>query len=319
MGIGIALGLTAALCWGVADFLARGASRTGGTFLTLLYIQIVASAALLAIGLPTGLVRLSGQSPPIVLAAAAINLAIMGGAALLYRAFAVGAIALVSPIAASFAAITALLALATGERPTAPQLAGIVLTLAGVILASTVPGHPSQSPTAPPELADIMEDAGKRSTGSRRLAPGLVEALSSMLVFGVAYWALRYVVGPVGGVTVAFIGKASDLAALSLLGLVATLLARRGVSTRAATFRLTRVPERRFLLFAVPTALLDTTANAAYNVGVTHALTALVSVISSLFSAVTVLLAWLFLGERLTRWQWLGVLAIFAGIALVSV
>ena len=40
-----------------------------------------------------------------------------------------------------------------------------------------------------------------------KLAPGLFEALGAMLLFGVCYWALRYVVAVLGGVTVVFIGK----------------------------------------------------------------------------------------------------------------
>ena len=59
-------------------------------------------------------------------------------------------------------------------------------------------------------------------------------------------------------------------------------------------------------------------ANVAYNLGITVSLTAVVSVISSLFSAVTVLMAWVFLRERLARWQWAGVGAILVGIVLVS-
>ncbi len=44
----------------------------------------------------------------------------------------------------------------------------------------------------------------------------------------------------------------------------------------------------------------------------------MVSVLASLFGAVTVLLAWLFLREGLHWGQWLGICFIFAGIALVS-
>jgi drug/metabolite transporter (DMT)-like permease len=69
----------------------------------------------------------------------------------------------------------------------------------------------------------------------------------------------------------------------------------------------------------LPVAIFDTSANIAYNLGISTSLTAVVSVISSLFSAVTVLMAWVFLRERLARWQWVGVAAILAGIALVSV
>jgi drug/metabolite transporter (DMT)-like permease len=79
-----------------------------------------------------------------------------------------------------------------------------------------------------------------------------------------------------------------------------------------------RVTARGFLVWVVPVALLDTTANLAYNLGISTALTSVVSVLSSLFSAVTVLLAAIFLGERLARWQWAGVGAILLGIALVG-
>ena len=52
IGSGIAFGLVAALCWGVADFCARGSSRTGGTFLTLFYVEIIATFGLLLLALP---------------------------------------------------------------------------------------------------------------------------------------------------------------------------------------------------------------------------------------------------------------------------
>jgi uncharacterized membrane protein len=42
------------------------------------------------------------------------------------------------------------------------------------------------------------------------------------------------------------------------------------------------------------------------------------SVLSSLFSGVTVMLAWIFLKERLTRGQWLGVASALVAIVLMS-
>jgi uncharacterized membrane protein len=43
------------------------------------------------------------------------------------------------------------------------------------------------------------------------------------------------------------------------------------------------------------------------------------SVLSSLFSGVTVMLAWIFLKERLTRNQWIGILSALAAIVLMTV
>src|SRR5579884_215516 len=275
MPTGVLFGLAAALCWGVADFFARGASQRGGTFRTLVVVQVVAVAGFLALGLPTGLLRLGGMAVGDVLLAAALGLAIMAGAGLLYRAFAIGTLALTSPIAASYAAITALLALTlSGEEPRPAQLAGVAVTLGGVALASTVPGHPSAAP--------------KRwvRVGPLRVAPGVTEALAAMLVFGAAYWGLRYPVARLGGVEVAFIAKVGDLVALLAIVGVLVLVGRARPGGRVPAVRLW--PEgprpKAFLLYAVPTSLLDTAANVAYNLGIASSLTSIVSVISSLFS-----------------------------------
>jgi drug/metabolite transporter (DMT)-like permease len=327
MGSGILFGLTAAVCWGVADFCARGSSRLGGTFLTLIYIQLVAVAALLLIALPLGLIHLGGILLGPALATAGINLAIMGGAGFLYRAFAIGKIAIASPIAASFAAVTAILALATGERPAPIQLAGIVLTLGGVVLASSVPG--ANEPPAAIERPLVIEAAKSiqaTTTPGSRLEPGLLDALAAMLIFGVGYWAQHYVVESLGGMEVAFIAKVADLIVLGSIAVVGGLVFRLRARPTGTKVRSTArpwyapsPPMRGFWLFVVPTALLDTSANIAYNLGITGGLVSVVVVLSSLFSAVTVLLAWIFLRERLRGWQWLGVAAIFLGIALVSV
>lgn len=326
MSFGIVFGLTAALCWGVADFFARGATRSGGIFHTLLSMQCIATVALLAVATPLGLLHLANLHPRLTLIAALLNLVILAGTALLYRAFAIGTLAIVSPIAASYAAVTALLAIVLShEHPRPTQLIGIVSTLGGVILVSAVSGSAAgqhADPSSPPE----GDPTARVRKMPRSRAPGLPEALISTLIFGVAYWALRFVVADLGGVTVAFIGKASDLIALLFLAPVAGLLPRRqpqrAVTVAPAPSSPSIQPARHqryvFLMTVIPTALLDTAANIAYNLGIAGSLTSIVAVLSSLFGAVTVLLAWIFLRERLSPWQWLGVITIFLGIVLVS-
>ncbi len=343
---GVALGLTAALCWGVADFCARGASRAGGTFATLVIIQPLGILGLLLVGLPLGQLRLSHLPLDLVLLAAGVNLLIMSGAGFLYRAFAVGKLALVSPIAAGFAAITALLSLLSGDRPSPLALAGIALTLIGVVVASAVPGDENGTLVDAPGLVVIATQVGSKRW---RPPPGLAEALAATLIFGVGYWLLHFLTPQLGGVTVAFIGKTADFVVLGSVALI--LAARHALAAKvvsgpvvppqqrqlAAAGHKVAAPTRdhlrdeevvqhsgnrrlalTFWLFVIPTGLLDTLANAAYNVGVSVALTSVVVVLSSLFSAVTVLLAWIFLRERLAAWQWAGVLAILAGVALVN-
>jgi drug/metabolite transporter (DMT)-like permease len=71
-----------------------------------------------------------------------------------------------------------------------------------------------------------------------------------------------------------------------------------------------------WLLAAV--GFLDTAAFVANNAGLHTGQVSVVSVLASLYGAVTVLLAWIFLREKLERTQWFGIILIFAGIVLVS-
>ncbi len=312
MATGVALGLLAAVCWGVADFCIRGATQAAGTFRTLYFDQFVALLFLGVAIAPWYPLTLKSVAPVWILAAAGLNLVILAGAALLYRAFAIGSLSVISPIAASFGAIVTALALLSGEQPNPAQLTGIVITLVGVTLAGTHTGG-------------RHSHAARASRQRLRLAKGVLEALLATAIFGVTYWALRFVTPVVGGAQVALIGKITDLTALTLILAGAWVWRRAPGRAGLAQQEVVAVSvafaprDWRFWAWIIPAGALDISANIAYNIGVAIALTSIVVTISSLFSAITVLLAWFFLRERLSRWQWLGVALILSGIVLVNV
>jgi drug/metabolite transporter (DMT)-like permease len=64
--------------------------------------------------------------------------------------------------------------------------------------------------------------------------------------------------------------------------------------------------------------LLDVSANALFAIALGTGLLSIVSVLSSLYPAVTVLLARTLLHERVSRGQEAGVLAILAGVVAIS-
>jgi drug/metabolite transporter (DMT)-like permease len=221
-------------------------------------------------------------SPRLLLLAAGLGLINMAGGALLYRALEVGTVSLVSPVSSTFAAIAAALAIAAGERPGALQLFGLLVTVAGVVGAS-IPPRPSGTPPA-----------------SRR---GLGLAGLAAIVWGVGFFSLRYVVKDLGGLFPVFVARAAATAAIAGLSTAqrANLSAPRGAWALVAGV-----------------AICDSAAFVFYNLGIAGDLTSVVSILSSLFSAVTVLLAMLFLRERLGRLQWLSVAVILAGVGMVS-
>jgi drug/metabolite transporter (DMT)-like permease len=64
--------------------------------------------------------------------------------------------------------------------------------------------------------------------------------------------------------------------------------------------------------------LLTTIGDLAYNIGTQGTTPGIVAVISSLFSPVTVMLALIFLRERLARRQWIGVSLIFVATFFIG-
>ena len=80
-----------------------------------------------------------------------------------------------------------------------------------------------------------------------------------------------------------------------------------------------RLPHGGVWWMLAAVGFMDTAAFVANNAGLHIGPVSVVSVLASLYGAVTVLLAWLFLRERLERSQWLGIVLIFVGIVCVSI
>jgi drug/metabolite transporter (DMT)-like permease len=283
--MGVLFGLGAALVWGAADFYARLSSERIGARRTLFWMQVLGA-------LMTGLLLCVPALRPHALPAPELALAVAIGALnalgglLLYRSLEIGTVSLVSPVSSTFAAIAAVLAIGAGERPTSAQIGGLLLAALGVVGAAI----PPRVETAPPGSAH----ASRRGVGLAALA-----AVS----WGLSFFALRYVVGPLGSVFPVFISRVTSM----------TLIF---IGSRALSKPLE--PPRGALHFVAAIALFDSAAFVLYNLGVATALTAVVAVLSSLYSAVTVVLAFIFLRERLSRMQWTAVVVILAGVGLVS-
>jgi len=75
---------------------------------------------------------------------------------------------------------------------------------------------------------------------------------------------------------------------------------------------------RRWFWPIAAVGLLDVTANVLFALSSRHGLLALVAVLGSLYPVMTILLAYVFLHERLTRPQLAGVATALAGVAALS-
>jgi uncharacterized membrane protein len=135
----VIFGLLSAMGFGTSDLLARFATQQIGTYRTILYMQILGAAVLgLYLTLSGEFVRLAASTDwSHWVWALVFALCNMLASLSLYRSFEVcGTMAIISPIGASYAAITALLAWLSGEQLAPSHALGIMLTLMGIVLTA---------------------------------------------------------------------------------------------------------------------------------------------------------------------------------------
>jgi drug/metabolite transporter (DMT)-like permease len=280
--LGTAAGLGAALTFGVGDFLAQRVTRDVGWLRTMFWLQLAGVPFLLTIALAwTGIPHPTSAQLVSIAGFGVMNtLAAVG----LYRAFEVGQLSVVSPIVSCFGAVAALLSVLVGDAPPAGLWPGLVALVLGIVLASAT--------------------RGAREDARVRLQPvmGVGWAILSAVAFGTAFFGVSLVVDELGP-------------AWPLIGFRCVTLPLLFVLARVQ--KQTLAPPQASARTAVAAAVFDTTGMFVYTVGTAFAHVAVVAVLSSLFSAVTVALAAIFLRERLFAWQWVGLVAIAFGIAWV--
>lgn len=295
--LGILLALTAAMSWGVGDFFIRHAARLVGSYRTLLFTQFISLICLSVYLIETGTLQQLAQHTswrPWAWALLAILLNILSSL-FLYHAYEIGVLAIVSPLAASYSAITVLLAVISGEVISTPHGIGMGITLVGIALASAPLAKRAETRTS--SHPQHWEDKRRR---------GAIWAIVAAVGYGIFFWLLGLRVTPVlGGIVPIWLSR---LTTLCLLPLLAPIL-RQSV----------RFPRGRVWWYLIGITILDTVAYVTTAIGFTVSQTSLVTILSSLYSPVTFLLAWIFLREPMHRSQWFGIGTIFVGITLVNI
>lgn len=293
--MGIFLGLVAAISWGTGDFLVRGATRRIGSFLSLFYMQLFGLLFILPLAVFSGELTAGIQKiDPTALFFLILTIGIgITGSLQLYQAFATGMLSVVSPIAASYAAITLVLSLLSGEQLTVARAVGVAICLCGVLLSSIERTH-NTSPD------------GKSETEGWHLPPGVINAIGAAICYGIVFWLLGFHVIPrLGSLFTVTATRSGQV--LIVMPLLALLLGRS-----------LRPPSKRDLKILLIVGVIDTSGYLAAMIGSATEQVSVVTVLSSMFSAWTVLLAWIFYKERPHRLQWIGITLIFIGIVLVS-
>ena len=276
--LAINLSLIACFCWGLSQFLAGIKTRSLPVLTLLAYTSLSGLTVFFVCTLIRGMPI--PHEPNLVFA-------LMGGSAgifgvyCLYRGLAVGAVSIVVPISALCALVPVTAGLMQGEVPHIIQSCGIAAALCGGVLIS------------------LRRGTNKKDHPRTR---GVVSAMGAALGFGF-FFVLMDVAGTVDPLWAA---TASRLASFVLV-LSALVLVRPPLRIKSI-----------HLPVVVLIGALDSAAALAYTTATTQGMLSLVSVVSSLYPVVSVVLAVVFLKERLSSFQLTGVLLILMGVAMIS-
>ena len=277
----IALGLLVALAYGSADFIGGLASRRLPTAVVLASTQ---STGLVLVTIAA--IVLDGEvHASDLLRGAGAGIAGIVGLALLYRGLARGLMSVVAPITAIGAGAAPLIwGLATGERPSTLAWIGLFAALVAVALISR-PGGAGPADLPPKELGLAM-------------------------VAGAAFGAVFILLGETSS-------SAGVLPVVASRSFTVPIAIAWALTTAPRPLRTVR-PRGRQIPFLALGGTLDASANIVFIAAARHGLLSEVSVVSALYPGATVVLAWLVLGERVSRMQRAGLALALGGVALIA-
>jgi drug/metabolite transporter (DMT)-like permease len=207
-----------------------------------------------------------------------------------YRGLSIGAMGVVGPIAATAVVIPLAVGLASGEDLAAHQAVGIALAVVGIVGTGFQP-----------------------STSVRRgtLALGVGVAVVAAVFIGIYYPLIDLAADDA---PVLWVVLCHRLGSVLTIALVVYPYLARGPMSRTERRPLTRVDAASLIGMGI----LSVTSTSLLAAATTKGLLSVVSVIAAMFPVTTVLLARLFLGERLGLPQRVGAVAAFAGVALIA-
>jgi drug/metabolite transporter (DMT)-like permease len=294
--LAIVLALAAAIGYGGSDFAAGLATRSGSVVPVTLIVS-VGSAVIVAAALPFA----AAPGPSAAALAWGFGAGLGGtlGAFALYLGFRYAAFSVAAPLSAvGSAGFSVLAGLLLGERPTDLALAGIALALPAIVAVSASAAAASDTPVQ----EAVQEEAVQEEAAVGRPAAGVVLGLVAGACFALLFIGLDRA-GSDSGLWPVAAATAGELAA----SLVAVLVTRS-----------IRLPGTRPRLLAALAGATGSAGTILFFLATHKGFLAVTAVLTSLYPAMTILLARILLGERLTALRLGGLVMAGACVALIA-
>jgi drug/metabolite transporter (DMT)-like permease len=289
MIFGVLLALLASMSWALANVFIQKSGREVGP-LRAMFFAVLASAVLSGIFSWLLDARAASVSNDALLWILASGVFGLGAYLCLFFAFEKAKLSLAVPLVSSWPLFSTIFSLAVlGEEAKSFHLFGAAVVFAGVLLVSLA-------------RSNVAEEKSEERLSRGR---SLWIALGSAVFFGLMVPASAQVapiLGPFGASAAAF-------GVMLVLGTPLALIAQ--VSLRLPT-------EGRAIGLLLATGVCEIVGVVAMNLARSFAPLAVVAPVGGLSAALTLLYAWLFLGERPGLYATAGTLVAFAGVLLLS-
>jgi drug/metabolite transporter (DMT)-like permease len=281
--LALGLGLTAALIWAVHDLLARKVSQGAALLPIIATVLAAGSVVLLPIALVWGDWGAMTGRAVVISVAYGLAYALAGGA--LYKAFSLAPARLVSPVIGAYPMLSLGIAVAQGRTVTGGEWLAVLAIVAGItIVALSTRDDSTEGYAAPAAVA---------------LAWSAFSAVGFAATFALGQEATRQG----AELPVMLIGRLVALASV-----VALALGQRG--------RMRPARGQGWLLAMM--GVFDAVALGLVTASGALPKAEYASIAASLFGVLTVVLAAWVLKERTRPVQWLGIAAVFSGIAALG-
>jgi transporter family protein len=283
--LSILLGLGGMIGWGIYDFLGGVFAKQIGPFKSFFWSQL---AGLLSIFLLAFVFTINLNASILVIGLSAIAAIIYAaGYLFFFKGFEIGNVSIVAATMNLWAVFTMLFAfIFMGQRLSTIQTVGVVMIISGATLASL-------------NWSDV------RNQGFQ-LSAGVKEAILGAFFFGV-FWNISEIISEEMGwlFTTLFVKLGIILSLLFF-----SFLVKREISLSKAT------TQTKYMVVLM--GIIEAGAVALVNFGLTIGDAILITPIASALSIVTITLAIVFLKEKVTKLQGVGIIAAIVGIILTA-
>lgn len=278
--LSLILGLASACAWAVHDFLVRKIGQNSALLPMMLLVLAAGVVALLVPAIFFG--NWSAMTAGAYLYAALGGAAYVIGMGGLYLGFSIAPVRLVAPILGAIPMLSLGIAALQGKAVSTVELLAVLAIVGGIFVVAVTSREGDDTPR-----------------------PGLAigAAMVGACGFAVTYWFSQTAALQGDALPVILVARVSTLSLLLIIGLLTKQPLR---------------PDRTNTRVLIAMGVMD-----AFALGLVTASGSLpnpeyASISSSLFGVLTILLAFWLLKERVAPVQWLGILIVFAGVALLS-